>query len=101
MKTALLLLMIATGYAGYAQVDSKTSQEPKRINVGPPPRVAPGAYSLSPDNMPCVVPDMSTVKPMPNGSKPTDEVTFMPNGYRSTPITLVQQKKSPRKKSDK
>ena len=101
MRAALLLIMMVAGYAGYAQVDSKTSDQPKKIMVGPPPRVAPGAYALSPDNMPCVVPDMSTVKPMPNGRKATDEVTFMPNGYRSTPITVVQKSKQQAKKSDK
>ena len=101
MKTALLLLLVTTAYAGYAQVDSKTSQQPKRIIVGPPSGVAPGAYAQSPDNMPCVVPDLSTVKPMPNATKATDDVTFIPNGYRSTPITLVQKKKVQAKKSNK
>ena len=103
MKTALLLIMVAAGYAGYGQVMLKKSKNSStQFRMPPIETIAPGIYTLKPDNMPCVVPDMSTVKPMPNTVKPGDEVAFMPNAYESKPLVTPQKKKEvPGKKSEK
>ena len=94
MKAALLLLMVVTGYAGYGQVVIKNKENtPTQDRLPPTQTVAPGVYALKPDNMPCKVPDMETVKPMPNSVKPGDEIAFIPNAYDPKRIDISQRKK--------
>jgi hypothetical protein len=94
--------MLAGGSAAYTQVVLKVHGNQPTNNgrqVGPTKIVPPGAYPMQPDNMPCVVPDMATVKGIPNSVKPGDEIQFIPNGYRKEPIVVSarKQKTGPRK----
>ena len=103
MKVALLLLMVATGYAGSGQVVIRMKENTHtQERLTPTHSLVPGVYSLKPDNMPCKMPDLETVKPMPNSVKPGDEPGFIPNAYGlKRPEIAPKKKPSPPQKPNK
>ena len=100
MKYALLFTMLLVFTCSSAQVVGKSPKSSATNNgnqVAPVRTVPPGSYRMAPDNMACVVPDLSTVAPMPNGVKRGDAIPFMPNGLRKTPIMMVKATNFPAK----
>jgi hypothetical protein len=96
MKKLFLILCLALPFAVLAQNAKeknylKTYEELKAQHKQvDQPLNAPGTvitrppqiYRMWPDNMPCVVTDMASVKPMPNGLKPDTKLPEMPNGFK-------------------
>jgi hypothetical protein len=47
-------------------------------------------YSLPQDNMPCLVPDISLIKPMPNAASNGIKYSLMPNPYKKEDVIPAQ-----------
>jgi hypothetical protein len=95
MKPVIMLIFLSVCLSGYAQVVSKSNRKQSvndKTKVAPTKIVAPGTYQLAPDKMPCVVPDMATVKRMPNSIKAGDEIPFISNGYRRNPVIVLDNR---------
>jgi hypothetical protein len=93
---ALLLVYTCTS-AQVVRKPYKSNQTNNGNQVAPDRTVSAGSYAIAPDNMPCVVPDMSKVTRMPNSFKTGDSIPFMPNGFRRTPIVMVKTTNTPNK----
>jgi hypothetical protein len=101
MKRILFTALLFSGLAASAQQTDSTGDGRRKFNITPQRSLLPQAtyshttsrgkiYKLPIDNMPCLVPDMNQVAPMPGNKMPEGK---MPNAFPRLRMIPEERKK--------